>query len=117
MKDCSQFLIDQGYEPSNVGGLFFSSVFEEVVYLLYSKATDEEVKKELPSIMEEYASEFFEVEPSYFYSELLKYQKEHHSQEKEKEKKSIEDEFLQLGKDYCLLQQQNHEKKGKFTAM
>ena len=114
MKDCSQFLIDRGYEPSHVGGLYFSSIFEEIVYMLSMKEADADVKKELPEIMREYASEFYEVEPSHFMKELVHYQKEH---QKEKTKESLEDELLRLGKEYCFLHQQKEKTYSKYPVM
>ena len=114
MKDCSQFLIDKGYEPSYAGGVYFSSLFEETVYMLSMEESDADIKKELPGIMKEYASEYFDVDPSFFIRELVLYQKEH---QKEKTKESLEDQLVRLGKEYCFLHQQKPKTYEKYPSM
>ena len=117
MKDCTQFLIDKGFEPSSEGGVYFSSVFEEVVYLLMRHVSDEEILEEIPKIMLEYATEFFEVDYSKFYHSMKDYLLNHQKDDEKEDPENLENQLLGLGKEYIVLFQQDKNELGKYPTM
>ena len=93
------YLINKGYPVSSKGGLYFSSLLEEVVYSLENNETTDEIKKELPYLAHEYRTGFFQVDRSSYYSEMKKFCFSGDVVRKVPRKNTIQKELLRMGKD------------------
>ena len=94
-----EYLIDKGYPVSSKGGIYFSSLLEEVVYSYSINETEQEIKQELPYLAHEYYTGFFQVGRSEYFSEMKRFCFSGDIVRKVPRRNTIEKELLRMGKD------------------
>ena len=95
-----QFLIDKDYIISSKGGVFFSSLLEDVVCEMMDGSSNKEIREELPGIARDYYARFFHVDRNIYYSEMKKFVFEKRKKNKNKHQETLEDKLIGLGREY-----------------
>ena len=95
-----EYLIDKGYPISSKGGLYYSTLLEEVVYSLENNETDAQIKKELPEIAYDYYTGFFQVDRSDYYTEIKRFCFSSDERKKDVKSESLEKRLIRMGKEY-----------------
>ncbi len=70
--DFDKFLERHGYVIGTTGGKYFSMLLEAVICMLQSGKNNQEIKEELPRIMNDYCR-YFRVPDYVYHSEMVKY--------------------------------------------
>jgi len=95
-----QFLIEKDYIISSKGGIYFSSLLEDVVCAMMEGKNNKEIRKELPEITRDYYARFFQVDRNVYFTEMKKFVFEKRKEKKNKEQETLDDKLIGLGREY-----------------